>query len=170
MAVNPIVLKVIGDFLEGLDQSRPGPRAVVDRGVGTGKTALAMLISKSAVEAGRTVAIYSLPRSWPACAPPTSKAGGDSYMEFFARLASVDLLHIDDLGVEKRSDWVLEQLYAIVNERYEMQRSMLVTTNLDQEALEEQIGRAHRLAPDRDLRRPAAIDGDDLRYPRAPEY
>ena len=35
---------------------------------------------------------------------------------------------------------MLEQLYAIVNERYESQRSMVVTTNLDQAALEEQIG------------------------------
>ena len=30
--------------------------------LGTGKTTLAMLVSKAAVEAGRTVAIYSLPR------------------------------------------------------------------------------------------------------------
>ena len=30
--------------------------------VGTGKTALAMLVSKTAIEAGRTVAIYSLPK------------------------------------------------------------------------------------------------------------
>ena len=30
--------------------------------VGTGKTTLAMLVSKAAVEAERTVAIYSLPR------------------------------------------------------------------------------------------------------------
>ena len=35
---------------------------------------------------------------------------------------------------------MLEQLYALVNERYEAQRSMLVTTNLDQQELEEQIG------------------------------
>ena len=60
--------------------------------------------------------------------------------QFFERLTSVDLLHIDDLGAEKRSDWVLEQLYALVNERYEAQRSIVVTTNLDQAQLEEQIG------------------------------
>ena len=35
---------------------------------------------------------------------------------------------------------MLEQLYALVNERYEAQRSILVTTNLDQDELEEQIG------------------------------
>jgi DNA replication protein DnaC len=35
---------------------------------------------------------------------------------------------------------VLEQLYALVNERYEARRSIVVTTNLDQARLEDQIG------------------------------
>ena len=35
---------------------------------------------------------------------------------------------------------MLEQLYSLVNERYEDERSILVTTNLGLEELEEQIG------------------------------
>ena len=98
---------------------------------GTGKTTLAMLISKAALEAGHSVAIYSLPKLLARIRRTyDAEPGGDSYLSFFERLTSVDLLHIDDLGAEKRSDWVLEQLYALVNERYEAQRSMLVTTNL----------------------------------------
>ena len=31
----------------------------------------------------------------------------------------VDLLHLEDLGAEKQTDWVLEQLYSLINERYE---------------------------------------------------
>jgi DNA replication protein DnaC len=97
-----------------------------------------MLVSKMALEAGQTVAIYSLPKLL-ARVRRTYDAGPgeDSYLELFERLTSVDLLHIDDLGVEKRSDWVLEQLYALVNERYEATRSILVTTNLDQADLED---------------------------------
>jgi DNA replication protein DnaC len=108
---------------------------------GTGKTTLAMLISKAALEAGRTVAIYSLPKLLARIRRTyDSEPGGDSYLSFFERLTSVDLLHIDDLGAEKRSDWVLEQLYALINERYETERSVLITTNLPHEELEEQIG------------------------------
>lgn len=108
---------------------------------GTGKTTLAMLISKAALENGRSVAIYSLPKLLARIRRTyDSEPGGDSYLSFFERLTDVDLLHIDDLGVEKRSDWVLEQLYAIVNERYEAQRSVLITTNLPHDELEEQIG------------------------------
>jgi DNA replication protein DnaC len=108
---------------------------------GTGKTTLAMLVSKMALEAGHSVAIYSLPKLLAHIRRTyDSEPGGDSYLAFFERLTSVDLLHIDDLGAEKRSDWVLEQLYALINERYEAQRSVLVTTNLPHEELEEQIG------------------------------
>ena len=35
---------------------------------------------------------------------------------------------------------MLEQLYALINERYETERSVVVTTNLDHDELEEQIG------------------------------
>ncbi|HWA53995.1 MAG TPA: ATP-binding protein [Solirubrobacterales bacterium] len=108
---------------------------------GTGKTTLAMLVSKVALEAGHSVAIYSLPKLLARIRRTyDSEPGGDSYLAFFERLTSVDLLHIDDLGAEKRSDWVLEQLYALINERYEAQRSVLVTTNLPHEELEGQIG------------------------------
>jgi DNA replication protein DnaC len=129
-------------FVDDLDARLASGRGLWLFGdTGTGKTTLAMLISKAALEAGRTVAIYSLPKLLARIRQTyDAEPGGDSYTTFFERLTSVDLLHIDDLGAEKRSDWVLEQLYALVNERYEAQRSMLVTTNLDQQQLEEQIG------------------------------
>jgi DNA replication protein DnaC len=43
------------------------------------------------------------------------------------------------VGAEKTSDWVLEQLYAIVNARYEEERSVVITTNLERDALATQI-------------------------------
>jgi DNA replication protein DnaC len=160
------VLRAVKEFADGIDERLDEGEGLWLMGdVGTGKTTLAMLVSKAAVEAGRTVAIYSLPRLLARIRRTyEADAGEQSYIEFFERLTSVDLLHIDDLGAEKRSDWVLEQLYAIVNERYEAQRSMVVTTNLDQAALEEQIGprtvsRLVEICND-----PLPLFGDDLRY------
>ena len=170
--VNPVVLKVVGDFLEEIEpRLDKGQGLWLAGGVGAGKTALAMLVSKTAIEAGRTVAIYSLPKLLARIRATYEKdLGGDSYTQFFDRLISVDLLHVDDLGVEKRSDWVLEQLYAVVNERYETERSMVVTTNLEQPALEEQIGERTVSRLIEICGPPLTIDGDDLRYPRAPAY
>ncbi len=160
------VYDAVKEFVEAVGQRLDDGEGMWLMGdVGTGKTTLAMLVSKAAVEAERTVAIYSLPRLLARIRRTyDAEAGEQSYLEFFERLTSVDLLHIDDLGAEKRSDWVLEQLYAIVNERYEAQRSMVVTTNLDQLALEEQIGprtvsRLVEICGD-----PLPLFGEDLRY------
>jgi DNA replication protein DnaC len=129
-------------FIDSLEERLGAGRGLWLFGdTGTGKTTLAMLVSKMALESGHSVAIYSLPKLLAHIRRTyDSEPGGDSYLAFFERLTSVDLLHIDDLGAEKRSDWVLEQLYALINERYEAQRSVLVTTNLPHEELEEQIG------------------------------
>jgi DNA replication protein DnaC len=137
-----IAVNEVKGFVDDLDARLQEGRGLWLFGdTGTGKTTLAMLISKAALEAGKTVAIYSLPKLLARIRRTyDSEPGGDSYLSFFERLTSVDLLHIDDLGAEKRSDWVLEQLYALVNERYEAQRSILITTNLPHPELEEQIG------------------------------
>jgi DNA replication protein DnaC len=140
--------------------------------VARGKTALAMLVSKAALEAGRTVAIYSAPKLMMRIRATYGDDRGDglSYVELFERLTEVDLLHVDDLGVEKRTDWVLEQLYAIINERYERKRSVLVTTNADQATLEAQVGERIVSRLVEMCGSPLAVGGADLRYPRAPEY
>jgi DNA replication protein DnaC len=106
--------------------------------VGTGKTTLAMLVSKAASDAGRSVAIYSLPRLLNEIRD-THRAER-SHVDLLDRLTAVDLLHIDDVGAERTTDWVLEELYSIVNSRYEDKRSIVITTNiLDRDALCEQI-------------------------------
>jgi len=140
--IEPMIVRHIRTWVDDLEANLASGRGLWLMGdTGTGKTTLAMLVSKTALEAGHSVAIYSLPKLLARVRRTyDSEPGGDSYLEFFERLTSVDLLHIDDLGAEKRSDWVLEQLYALVNERYEAQRSIVVTTNLDQAELEEQIG------------------------------
>jgi DNA replication protein DnaC len=95
---------------------------------GTGKTTLAMLVSQAALKAGRSVAIYSLPRLLNEI---RGTYGTDrSYIDLLDRLTDVDLLHIDDVGAQRTSEWVLEELYSIVNGRYEGERSIVITTNI----------------------------------------
>jgi DNA replication protein DnaC len=121
-------------FVDSLDENLDAGRGIWFLGdVGTGKTTLAMLISKLALEQGHSVAIYSMPKLLARIRRTyESEPGGDSYSQFFERLTSVDLLHLDDLGAERQTEWVIEQLYAIVNERYEAQRSIMFTTNAQQ--------------------------------------
>jgi DNA replication protein DnaC len=126
-------------FTERIDEHLDAGRGLWFMGpVGTGKTTLAMLVSKSALRAGRSVAIYSLPRLLNEIRE-THRAER-SHVDLLDRLTAVDLLHIDDVGAERTTDWVLEELYSIVNARYEDQRSVVITTNItDRDALCEQI-------------------------------
>jgi DNA replication protein DnaC len=106
--------------------------------VGTGKTTLAMLVSKTALDMGRSVAIYSLPRLLNLLREAIDSPDGK--LDLLDRLTAVDLLHIDDLGAENRTDWVMEQLYSIVNARYEAEKAIIATTNLMPEELSERLG------------------------------
>jgi DNA replication protein DnaC len=76
--------------------------------VGTGKTTLAMLVSKFAMEADKTVAIYSLPRLLGMLRDTYNDDAPFSLNELIDRLCVVDLLHVDDVGAEQTSPWVLE--------------------------------------------------------------
>jgi DNA replication protein DnaC len=120
-------------FIDSLDDNLAAGRGIWFLGdVGTGKTTLAMLISKAALERGHSVAIYSVPKLLARIRRTyDGDPGADSYSQFFERLTSVDLLHLDDLGAERHTEWVLEQLYSVVNERYESQRSIVCTANGD---------------------------------------
>ena len=137
--IDPQIVVATRRFADRIDEKLDAGRGLWFMGpVGTGKTTLAMLVSKAALKLGRSVAIYSLPRLLNEIRD-THRAER-SHLELLDRLIAVDLLHIDDVGAERTTDWVLEELYSIVNGRYEDQRSMVITTNiLDREALCEQI-------------------------------
>ena len=162
----PPIIRQVRDFVAGIEENLDRGRGFWFYGdVGTGKTSLAMVISRATIEAGRSVAIYSMPQLLADIRATYEEGSGRSYQGLFRRLSQVDLLHLDDVGAEKTTEWVLEQLYAIVNERWQEQRSMLVTTNLtDRDRLREQLGdrTVSRLS---EMCATIPIMGNDLRTP-----
>jgi DNA replication protein DnaC len=169
---NRMAVDAVRDYVGDLDAKLAAGRGLWLVGnTGTGKTTLAMLAAKMATEAGRSVAIYPMPKLLARIKRTYyAEVGEDSYLPFFERLTSVDLLLLDDLGAERRTDWVVEQLYAIVNERYDMRRSLLLTSNaaggsVDEniKALKEQLGEraVSRLVETCDV---VPLYGDDMRY------
>jgi DNA replication protein DnaC len=138
---NPHTVREVRRYVDAVSDRLAEGRGLWFRGdVGTGKTTLAMLISRRAMEAGHTVAIYSLPRLLALLRDTYSDDSDTTLLALVDRLCAVDLLHLDDVGAEQSSEWVLEQLYTIVNGRYEEGRAIVLTTNLDDAELEGQIG------------------------------
>jgi DNA replication protein DnaC len=154
--MDPEIVRVVRRYVAAVDGNLDAGRGLWFTGdVGTGKTTLAMLVSRAALDAGRSVAIYSLPRLLAEIRKTFDEGAERSHLGLLERLAAVDLLHIDDVGAERTSEWVLEQLYSIVNARYEDERAMVITTNLDHAELREQIG-------ERTVSRLIEICGDPL--------
>ncbi len=132
---------------------------------GTGKSHLAYLISQHALAAGRSVAIYTGPRLLDEIRRTYGEDDSGSTLDLIDRLTSVELLHIEDLAVARPTDWVLEQLYNIINGRYENERSIVFTCDLTGEEEDAPIDPA-RLAAHvtmRNFSRLMEMCGDPLR-------
>lgn len=120
-------------FTDGLEANLEAGHGMWFYGeVGTGKTSLAMLVARRALEAGHSVAIYSVPRLLYELRASYDADSRESFLSLFKRLCSVDLLVLDDLGAERQTEWVVEQLYSIVNERWQNRASIVVTSNVPQ--------------------------------------
>jgi DNA replication protein DnaC len=134
------VVSAVRSYVRNLDARLEEGRGMWLVGdVGTGKTTLAMIVSGAAIEAGHSVAVYSLPRLLNLIRDEVGTE--NSLLDLLDRLSAVDLLHIDDLGAQHTTPWRLEQLYSIVDARYQAGRPIVATTNLMPGELSKQMGR-----------------------------
>jgi DNA replication protein DnaC len=164
VSLDPVVLRRVRTFVRSIgDHLEAGQGLWFDGPVGTGKTSLAVLVAKAARDAGRSFAMYPVPLLLAEIKRTFDRDSGDNYLAFFRRLCSVDLLVLDDLGAEKQTEWVLEQLYSIVNERWQDRSTIVVTTNLpdpDPQSASHLLARGARDL--RDAVSGGRIDGRDL--------
>ena len=97
-----------------------------------------MLVSKAALDAGRSVAIYSLPRLLNLLRESMDSEGGCSTSSTGSPPSTCCTSTTS--APRTSTDWVLEQLYSIVNARYEAERAIVATTNLMPDELSEPLG------------------------------
>ena len=155
VSLDRAVLRQVRAFTRAIEDHVEAGRGLwFDGPVGTGKTSLAILVAKAAKDAGRSYAVYPVPRLLAEIKRTFDRDASDSYLGFFRRLCTVDLLVLDDLGAEKQTEWVLEQLYSIVNERWQDRRSIVVTTNVPDPDVEAPVNQLRQGA--RELRELAA--------------
>lgn len=66
----------------------------------------------------------------------------DDNTDYIGQAARAGVLVLDDVGAEKISEWVREQLFLLINERYENELPTIITTNASMTELEARIGGA----------------------------
>jgi len=136
------VVREMKKYCRNLDENLASGRGLYFFGeVGSGKTSLAMCIAKEVLRERRSLAIFSGPELLARIGATYEERSQDSYLGLLDLLSSVDFLVLEDLAVAKQNEWRLEQLYAVINRRYEDQRALLVTADVGEaEALADHIG------------------------------
>lgn len=138
--IDPKIVKPVRDYADSLEEKLSGGESIWLFGnVGSGKTTLGMAVTKRALLEGYAVAVYSLPALLDELRATYEAGSAVEHSRLMDQLVGVDLLHIDDLGAERATDWVLDRLYVLINERYERYGSLLVTSNQDPEELSERL-------------------------------
>ncbi len=88
--------------------------------------------------------------------------------EYIARLCSFPLLILDDFGMERGTEYGLEQVYNVVDSRYRSRKPLIVTTNLTLEELQNPEDTAHARIYDRlEMCCPVCITGENFRKAKA---
>lgn len=90
--------------------------------VGTGKTHLACSIAHSAIEQGVPTKFINV------VSMISELKESINIPQFIKSYADIDLLIIDDLGKEKKSEFVSRTVYQIINIRYEKEIPTIITT------------------------------------------
>lgn len=93
--------------------------------VGTGKSFFAGCVANALMEQGISVMMTNFSR----ILNELTKYHADKN-EIIAGLVSYPLLIIDDLGIERNSEFALEMIYNVVDRRYCTRKPLIVTTNL----------------------------------------
>jgi len=105
--------------------------------LGTGKTHLAVAIHRAVLRKGIASVFVNMPNLVNELLQ-AFKSGEES-APYLATLEK-KLVIIDDLGTERLRDWIQEQVYRLINERYERMLPLIITTNCGVKELEEHIG------------------------------
>lgn len=91
-----------------------------------------------------------------------SDSANETLDQLLSDLDQYEYLILDDLGAEKPTEWVLEILYVLVNNRYENLQKLIVTSNKSPQEIAEVVGDriASRL---REMCKTVKMTGEDQR-------
>ena len=107
--------------------------------VGTGKSFMAACIANALLEQGVPVLMTNFSKILNQMGAMYS----EERYQYIASFSNFPLLIIDDLGIERNTEYALEQVYAVIDERYKSGLPLIITTNLTMDELNDPADVAH---------------------------
>lgn len=124
----------------GFARNPAGSWLVLEGTYGCGKTHLAVAIGNARLEQfGDKVLFITAPDLLDYLRTTYSPSADMSYDETFERVRNIQLLILDDLGVENPSAWAKEKLFQLLNHRYSNHLATVITTNMELDELDPRI-------------------------------
>ena len=132
--------------------------------VGTGKSYLAGCIANALME--KEIPVYMT--NFAAILNDLA-ASFEGRNEYISRLCRYHLLIIDDFGMERGTEYGLEQVYNVIDSRYRSGKPLIVTTNLTLQELQHPKDTAHARIYDRliEMCPPVRFTGGNFRKGKA---
>lgn len=116
---------------EFAEQPTPYCILTITGGVGTGKTHLLQAIGWATLEGGRQAKFVPVASYLDKLRATFSDESRTTFENVYRPMQDAQVLLLDDLGAERITLWGQEQLYKIVNHRYQERLPMAVAMNLD---------------------------------------
>lgn len=135
---NKYVLDVVKDYINKNKETMQADSLIIMGKSEVGKTHLAAAIANKLIENNKIVLIDRLTNLLDRIRE-TYENNTKSENELIELYSNVDMLIIDDLGTEKISNWALEKLYTIIQNRYENRLPIIITTRFNKEGLIERF-------------------------------
>jgi len=106
---------------------------------GNGKTFLSFAIANALYRQGKAVMAISISRLLALIKDSFDKHDSYGETDVLNTIRDANLLVLDDIGVEYKTAWAYEKLYAIIDTRYRANKPTIITTNFTLDALRENL-------------------------------
>lgn len=128
---------------------------------GNGKTYTAACIANALIDEGVPVLVTSFAKILAA----VTGMYAEDRIQYLNSLSEFRLLVIDDLGAERQSEYALEQVYSVIDQRYKSKLPIIITTNITLDELKSPKNMEYQRIYDRVLEMcvPMHFTGESMR-------
>jgi len=113
----------------------PKPGILFQGSPGVGKTHLASAVLNELLDRGFECVFFDYQNLLDRIRAGYNAAAGASDREAYRAALDTEVLLLDDLGSHRVTEWVEDTVTAIISQRYNAKKALIVTTNLPDEAL-----------------------------------